>query len=89
MRRVCLILFVAAVATTTGCAWNQSKKYEMKHPKIEEFNPPPDEARYNNPPEDKYRKPPVTKDLASQPGSMGGVGPSMPSGGGGGGFGGR
>jgi len=89
MRRVYFVLFVAAIAVTTGCMWNQTKKFDLKQPKVEEFNPPPDEARYNNPPEDKYRKPPVSKDLASKPGAMGGggggIGPSMPPGGGTGG----
>lgn len=88
MRRVCFVLFVVMVAAATGCMWNQTKKFDMKQPKVEEFNPPPDEARYNNPPEDKYRKPPPSKDLASKPNAGGGgIGPAMPPGGGG--FGGR
>ena len=83
MRRLYFVLFAAAVAATTGCTWNQTKKFDLKQPKVEEFNPPPDEARYNNPPEDKYRKPPVSKDLARQ-GGMGGMGggPMMMNGGG-------
>lgn len=83
MRRVILLLLAAGLTTGLGCQWNQSKKFDMTHPKVESFDPPPNEARYNNPPEDKYRKPPVTKDLASKPGAMGG-GPAMMSGGPGG-----
>ena len=83
MRRGMLMLLAAGVTTGVGCQWNQSKKFDMTHPKVESFDPPPNEARYNNPPEDKYRKPPVTKDLASKPGAMGG-GPAMMSGGPGG-----
>jgi hypothetical protein len=83
MRRVVFALLAAGVCVTVGCQWNQSKKFDMTHPKVEEFNPPPDEARYNNPPEDKYRRPPVPKDMAAQPGAMGG-GPMMMNGGPGG-----
>ena len=83
MRRVYFVLVVAGVAAATGCMFNQSKKHDMTRPKVEEFNPPPNEARYNNPPEDRYRKPPVAKDLASRPGAMGG-GPMMMNGGPGG-----
>jgi hypothetical protein len=52
MRRVYFALIVAGLASAVGCQWNQSKKYDFNQPKVEEFNPPPDEARYNNPPED-------------------------------------
>lgn len=71
MRRVVFLLLAAGVTAAIGCNMFQSKKYDLSHPKVEEFNPPPDEARYNNPPEDKYRKPPVSKDLASKPGAGG------------------
>jgi hypothetical protein len=81
MRRVYVILFVAGIASATGCLFQQSKKPDFHQPKVMEFNPPPDEPRYNNPPEEKYRKPPVSKDAASQPGAMGGMGPMMPGGG--------
>ena len=76
MRRTMLLLLAACVTAAVGCQWNKAKKFDLSHPKVEEFNPPPDEARYNNPPEDKYRKPPVAKDLASKPG--GGMTPMMP-----------
>jgi hypothetical protein len=82
MRRVMFLLLAVGLSAAVGCQWNQAKKFDMTHPKVEEFNLPPNEARYNNPPEDKYRKPPITKDLASRPGAMGG--PAMMGGGPGG-----
>jgi hypothetical protein len=73
-----------------GC--QQTKQHNLQHPQVEEFNPPPDEARYNNPPEDRYRKPHTIKDQAGQLGSNGSMGfdPSggMGMGNGGGGMGG-
>jgi hypothetical protein len=72
MRRVVCLILSAGVAAGLGCNWTQSKKLDMKHPKVEMFDPPPDEARYNLPPEDKYRKPPVNKELASRSGAGGG-----------------
>ena len=78
-RRIFAAFFTALTLCGSGCY--TAKKYDLSHPKIEEFNPPPKEARYDNPPEDKYRKPPISKDLASKP--NGGMGPVMPAGGGG------
>ncbi len=72
MRRV-FLLMVAGAVTLSGCQMFQAKKYDL-HPKtVEEFNPPPDEARYESPPEAGYRKPPPLKDLASRPGGGNGM----------------
>jgi hypothetical protein len=83
MRRVLLLLLTVGLTAGVGCQWNQAKKFDMTTPKVESFDPPPDEPRYNSPPEVGYRKPPVSKDMASRPGAMGG-GPVMMNGGPGG-----
>jgi hypothetical protein len=78
MRRILgLMVTMAAV----GC--HTSEKKDLRSPHVEEFNPPPDEARYNHPPEDKYRKRHELKDQA-RPGAgqiVPGDGPAMPPGG--------
>lgn len=74
MRRIVgLLIGVSALFTTAGCQTDQ--QHALRQPHVEEFNPPPEEARYNNPPEDKYRKPDSIKDQAGQMGSS--MGPMM------------
>jgi hypothetical protein len=72
MRRAVFMLLAAGTVLAVGCMWNKSKKHDLSHPKVECYDPPPNEARYNNPPEEKFHKPPVAKDLASRPGAGGG-----------------
>jgi hypothetical protein len=62
---------VAGMMAVLAVGCHHSKKKELRAPHIEEFNPPPEEARYNNPPEDRYRKRPEIKDQAAQRPSAG------------------
>lgn len=73
-----------AVLAVVGC--QHSKTPQFRRPMVEEFNAPPDEARYTNPPEDKYRKRQEQKDLAAQMGSNGSMGAYDPNGAMGGGM---
>jgi hypothetical protein len=73
-----------AVLAAVGCQNN--KTADFRRPRVEEFNAPPEEARYNNPPESKYVKRQEQKDLASQMGSNGSMGSFDPNGGGMGGM---
>jgi hypothetical protein len=75
-RLVGLIAVLAAV----GC--QHGNKAEFRRPTVEEFNAPPEEARYTNPPESKYVKRLEQKDLAASMGSNGSMGGFDPNGGG-------
>ena len=61
-----------AVCAFVGC--NTTKKYDLKVAHEEKFDLPPDQARYNNPPESEYKKPPPKEFF--KPGA-GGMNPSM------------
>lgn len=62
---------VLAVVAAVGCA--QTPKPDTRPPtQVEEFVVPPDEARFNQPPELGYRKPPPKKEF--KPGMGGGGG---------------
>ncbi len=76
-RNVCLGLF--AVALLVGCR-NTSNKFDTSVPHVEEFNAPPKEARYDNPPESGYKKPAPKKEFRPGPaqgGPGGGAGGPM------------
>ena len=74
---------VLALLTAVGCASSQPK-FPPPPPLVEEFVEPPDEARFNQPPEQGYRKPPVRKEFRPGPGggmpAMGGMGANGPGG---------
>ncbi|WP_193619395.1 hypothetical protein [Fimbriiglobus ruber] len=74
-------VLVATVTATTGCY--TTKKYDTTVPMIEEFRDPPDEDRFNNPPEQAPKKAEPKKEF--KPGFGAGSGGG---GGGGGGMGG-
>lgn len=61
-----------------GC--NTPHKYDTSVPYVEEFRPPPDEARYNNPPEQGWKRPPPKKEFKPGAAGMGGGSPGMPPG---------
>jgi hypothetical protein len=65
---------VVVIAVSVGC--HTSKKLDTRAPHVEEYTLPPDEVRYNTPPEDKYRKRDGIKDLARP-----GAGQMIPDGG--------
>jgi hypothetical protein len=67
-----------AVLAVAGC--QHGNKPDYRRPTVEEFNAPPEEARYTNPPESKYVKRQEQKDLASQMGSNGSMGSFDPNG---------
>ena len=77
MRRVFGQLAGVMALFAIGCGTTTS--HDLRQPHVEEFNPPPEEARYSNPPEDKYRKPQTIKDQAGQLGSGGSLGGFDPS----------
>jgi hypothetical protein len=82
-------LFLLMLAIGAGCETHRAQSLP-KQPRVEEFNAPPDEARYNTPQESNYVKPKKMVDLASKFGQDAvGAGPSsMPGAGGPGGMGG-
>jgi hypothetical protein len=82
-RKLKFLLFICAGLGVLGC--NEVRQQRTKVPIVEEFNVPPDEERYNQPPEAAYRKPTIKKDVNIRQ-AIGPGGPS--SAGGGGGFGG-
>lgn len=57
-----------------GC--QTTDRSDLRVPHVEEFTPPPQENRYNNPPEAGYTAPPPKKEF--RPGPGGGAGPGMP-----------
>lgn len=67
MRRRTLTLAGVALAAALGC---QHQKPQLACEFPEEYNLPPDEARFNNPPESGYKKPPPKKE--TKPGMGGG-----------------
>lgn len=75
MRGALRILGLAiGVAAIVGC---HHDKYNIKPPHVEEYNIPPDEARYNLPDTAGYKKPPAEKDektLLGRPGNGSGPG---------------
>ena len=84
MRRKAQIGWIAAallaIGLASGCL-NKSKKLDTNIQHSEEFNPPPKEARYDNPPESGYKKPAPKKEFRPGPGQGGpGGGASGPSG---------
>lgn len=75
MRRVYgLFAGMLSAAAVLGC--HTAKKLDTRAPHVEEYNLPPDEVRYNNPPEDKYRRRHEMKDMARP-----GAGQIVPDGG--------
>ena len=70
------ILFVVA-ASVVGC--QGTDKHDTDVPLVMEFVPPPDEDRFNNAPEQGYRKPQTKKEFkpgfGGGPGAGGGDGP--------------
>lgn len=73
----CSVLVVGLLVVLGGC---HAPKHNLAARFPEEFVAPPDEARFNNPPESGYRHPPAKKEFRPGPG-MGG--PGMGGGGGG------
>ena len=68
-----------ALAVTVGCQSDRTQ-HDLRVPLVEEFNAPPDEARFNNPPELGYRKPRPKKEFKpgfGGPGGPGGAGGGM------------
>lgn len=74
--RIAVLVLLASVAGV-GCK-SSSKKFDLREPHVEEFTRPPDEARYNNPPERGYTAPPKQKEFRPGPDAMQGMsgGPS-------------
>ncbi len=60
------------VIGAVGVAGCHTVQYDTRVPMVEEFRAPPDEARFNNPQEQGYRKPPPKKEFKPNPGAMGG-----------------
>ncbi|MGL6074818.1 MAG: hypothetical protein ACRC8S_11710 [Fimbriiglobus sp.] len=69
MTRWAFGLLLAGLAV--GC---QTAKYDVSVPHVEEFRAAPDEARYNTPPEQGYKKPPPKKEFRPGFGGPGGAG---------------
>jgi hypothetical protein len=66
---------LAVVVIVTGC---KTSNQASVVPISEDFTIPPDDPRYNQPPESGYTKPPTKKAWGSQsngPGSQSGMGP--------------
>jgi len=76
MRRSFCGIIAGILGIVLGC---QSKKYDVNVPVVEEYRVAPDEARFNTPPEQGYRKPAPKKEFKP------GIGPGGPGGGMGGG----
>lgn len=68
----CLLLTTMTM-TAVGC---YTPKHDVSVPLVEEFKVAPKESRFDNPPEQGYRKPPIKKEF--KPG-MGGPGMGAPS----------
>ncbi|CAN5541063.1 hypothetical protein BH11PLA2_BH11PLA2_28010 [soil metagenome] len=78
MRRSGIILgFTLGLIAVAGC---HHDKYGLKTTRKEELVLPPDEGRFNNPPESEYKKPPAKKEFKPGPGG-GGPGGGMGRGG--------
>lgn len=63
------LLLIAGIALV-GC---HHDKYGLKAKHPEELVTPPDDPRFNNPPQSEYKKPPAKKEFRPGPG-MGGPG---------------
>jgi hypothetical protein len=60
MYRIPQVLAVFALAALLGC---QGEKHNLAVEFPEEYTLPPDEPRFNNPPESGYKKPPPKKEF--------------------------
>jgi len=70
MRTAMLTVLATCAATGFGCKQRGRKTYERRTLHVEEFPGPPDENRYNHPPEKGYTAPPPTKEFRPGPGAM-------------------
>ena len=61
-------LGIAAIIIFVGCNTTATKKYDLKVKHDERWEMPPDDPRYNNPPESDYKRP--AKDKISGGGGM-------------------
>jgi hypothetical protein len=52
----------ACLLAAVGC---YSDRHKLSTPQVEEYKLPPDEARFNEPPMEGYRKPPIKKEEKS------------------------
>ena len=68
MRRTMFASVGLILVLLVGC---HHDKHNLKVSYPEEYTLPPDEARFNNPPESGYRKPPPKKEFKSGPGGGG------------------
>ena len=66
------IVAIVFLGAGLGCHLRDSKKFDTSVQHAEEFNAPPKEARYDNPPESGYKKPPPKKEFRPGPGGPGG-----------------
>ena len=74
------VVGLMGTAMAGGC---QHDKPDINVPLVEEFRAPPNEDRFNNPPEQTYRKPPPKKEFTpgfGGPNGPGGMSGSMPGG---------
>ena len=76
MRRALFVLMIVSLVAATGC---HKDKYNLAAKFEEDYVLPPDEARFNNPPESGYRKPTKKRetDIRNTPGGPGGGGGSL------------
>lgn len=83
MRRTLLALAVVPLFAAVGC---HHDKYNLAAKFEEDYVLPPDEARFNNPPESGYKRPPKKKtdDIRNSPGLGSNGGSAMGAGGAGG-----
>ena len=65
------LVLAIGMALLIGC---HHDKYNLKPPHVEEYNLPPDEARYNLPDTAPYRKPPAPKEDKTMTGGKQGGG---------------
>ncbi len=77
MRRTMFASVGLILVLLVGC---HHDKHNLKVSYPEEYTLPPDEARFNNPPESGYRKPPPKKEFKAGPGGGGGGGGAVGSG---------
>lgn len=63
---------VVGLLALAGC---NTPQYDVSVPIVQEYRVPPDEPRFNNPPENGYKKPPPKKEF--KPGMGGPGGPGM------------
>jgi hypothetical protein len=74
MRTGSLMTVFVALLVSLGC---HHDKYGIKTSHPEELTVPPDEPRYNNPPQSEYKKPPPKKEFRPGMGAPGGPGGGM------------